>query len=99
MCPMRKRANNCSHGYRLALGYKVVTLQIPRVASATSPVEQHRGFEIRVEVRANAQQPFRVTLCRVRQTLPEPGFIDATTLDEARRKARAWIDRLALDAD
>jgi hypothetical protein len=24
---------------------------------------------------------------------------DATTLDEARRKARAWIDRLTLNAD
>jgi hypothetical protein len=69
------------------------------VASAASPVEQHRDFEILVEVRANAQQPFRVTLCRVRQTLPEPGFLDATTLDEARRKARAWIDRLTLNTD
>jgi hypothetical protein len=62
-------------------------------------VEQHRGFEIRVEVRANAQQPFRVTLCRVRQTVPEPGFIDATTLDEASRKARVWIDRLTPNED
>ena len=63
--------------------------------ASASPVEQHRDFEIRVEVRANAQQPFRVTLCRVRQTLAEPGFIDATTLNEARRKARAWIERLS----
>jgi len=58
----RPTANYCSHGCQLALRC-AASLQIGRVASATSPVEQHRDFEIRVEVRAKVQQPFRVTLC------------------------------------
>jgi hypothetical protein len=29
--------------------------------------------------------------------MPEPGFIDATTLNEARRDASVWIDCLTLN--